>query len=53
MKPPKFFIAIIILLVLAFVLLIFRGNEDNWVCENGDWVKHGNPSSPMPEEPCE
>lgn len=53
MKPPKFFIAIIILLVLAFVLVIFRAKEDTWVCENGDWVKHGNPSASMPEEPCE
>jgi len=53
MKPPKFFIVIIILLVLAFVMVIFRANEDAWICKDGAWVKHGNPSAAMPEEPCQ
>jgi len=44
--------------VLALVFLIFilrfiaGGPEDNWICDNGVWVKHGQPSQPMPEKPC-
>lgn len=26
--------------------------EDTWICQNGIWVKHGNPSSPMPIGGC-
>jgi len=28
-------------------------NEDDWICENKKWVKHGFPSSEKPLEPCE
>lgn len=27
--------------------------EDNWVCQNGAWVKHGNPSFPAPTVECQ
>ncbi|MDD5041769.1 MAG: hypothetical protein PHX87_05190 [Candidatus Peribacteraceae bacterium] len=26
--------------------------EDAWLCVNGQWIKHGNPSAAMPELPC-
>lgn len=26
--------------------------EDSWLCVNGQWIKHGNPSAAMPEIPC-
>lgn len=49
----------IILLALIPVILLgglayvrFRTPEDSWVCQDGQWVKHGNPSSPMPSKPC-
>ena len=46
----------VILLVLAvaggLVFIRFLTPEDNWLCAGGEWVKHGNPSAPMPEEPC-
>jgi hypothetical protein len=35
------------------VLRSFGGGEDSWICEDGSWVKHGNPSSPMPLKSCE
>jgi hypothetical protein len=44
------FIAIIILFGIRF---IFGGPEDDWICVNGEWVKHGMPSAPMPTEICE
>jgi hypothetical protein len=34
------------------VFLSLRGSEDTWLCQNGTWVKHGNPSAPMPQEAC-
>ncbi|MCL5433186.1 MAG: hypothetical protein M1524_03700 [Patescibacteria group bacterium] len=47
------------LLVIAFGLslifvarLLFGGNEDTWICSNGEWVKHGNPKSSMPQTGC-
>jgi len=30
----------------------FSGSEDYWICENGTWVKHGNPSVEMPIGNC-
>lgn len=44
-------IIIIIVLCLSFFVL-FRINEDNWICKNGEWVKHGNPSSSEPTQKC-
>src|SRR4030043_37857 len=43
-------VAIVVVLGVRFFL---GGNEDNWICQNGAWIKHGNPSASMPEEPCD
>ncbi|OGZ33893.1 MAG: hypothetical protein A2Y98_03445 [Candidatus Portnoybacteria bacterium RBG_19FT_COMBO_36_7] len=48
----KILFAIGIVIAIAIVLLILRSPEDSWICENGQWVKHGNPSASMPTEPC-
>lgn len=45
-------IAILIIMLLVAAALLLRGNEDTWICENGQWLKHGNPSAPMPAQPC-
>lgn len=44
----------IILAVLIIVLGIrfFSGSEDVWICQNGEWVKHGNPSTLKPTKQC-
>ncbi|MFA6526658.1 MAG: DUF333 domain-containing protein [Candidatus Buchananbacteria bacterium] len=39
--------------VIAGGLMLLRGNEDTWICSNGAWVKHGNPSASMPTKPCD
>jgi hypothetical protein len=31
---------------------LLGGDEDTWICSDGQWVKHGNPSSPKPTVPC-
>ena len=46
-------IIFIALLVAAFVLgMRFATGEDNWICKDGKWVKHGNPSAAKPAIPC-
>lgn len=47
----KFLIILSVILALGVVaagLIFLRGNEDTWICVDGHWVKHGNPSSPKP-----
>jgi len=47
---------IISVAILVFVLFIigarFLSGEDTWICQNGQWVKHGVPEAPMPTTPC-
>lgn len=50
---------VIVVLILLFILggvltvrFLFGGDEDTWICSAGHWVKHGNPSSTMPQKPC-
>ncbi len=55
MKNQKTLIYIIIALaVLAIIFIGFRifTPEDTWLCQNGQWVKHGNPSAPQPIQSC-
>lgn len=52
------FIKIIILIFIAggvflFARFVVGGPEDDWICENGGWVRHGNPSMQMPDYNCE
>ncbi len=47
---------IIIFSILAAILIaacirIISG-EDDWICVNNEWIKHGNPSSSKPETGC-
>jgi hypothetical protein len=55
MYRKKFSIAVlifsVIMIISALGIRIFSG-EDDWICENGKWIKHGNPSSPMPVSGC-
>ncbi len=46
-------IAGIVILILLFVFGVrVLSGEDSWICENGQWVKHGNPNYPAPSIPC-
>lgn len=48
------FIILGFILVLGIVAVVGRlaSGEDNWICQNGQWVKHGNPAAPKPSTPC-
>ena len=40
-------------LVICIVFAVFLSeNRNEWACENGEWVKYGNPSIEKPEEKC-
>jgi len=46
-------VAIIVAAALAGLVIVrFLTPEDTWLCKDGTWVKHGNPSAPMPEKSC-
>lgn len=48
----KLLIIIVSIIFLLFGLVLLRGNEDSWLCQNNQWIKHGFPSYPKPESPC-
>ncbi len=47
-------IAIIAIFAVGLLMALVKGlsREDDWICVNGEWVKHGMPSAPMPTESC-
>ena len=55
MRKRIFKIAIVLFLIAAlwiFLRFVIGGPEDDWICVDGQWVKHGNPRAPMPTEGC-
>lgn len=51
-KILTIFLIVFIVLIIAIIGIRLFSGEDNWICQDGQWVKHGNPSAPMPTEPC-
>lgn len=49
---PYFLVALIFSALLVIGGLRFFSGEDNWICSNGAWVKHGQPDAAQPSEPC-
>ncbi len=45
------FIVLAAIVVAIFGIRFFSG-EDSWICSDGVWIRHGNPSSLMPDEAC-
>lgn len=53
MKKIINLIALVIILILAGVTIIRMSSpEDNWICQNGQWIKHGHPNLPKPTTGC-
>jgi hypothetical protein len=52
----KIFIGVILVGVIAIVAILsirfLSGPEDAWLCQNGKWSKHGQPSAPEPTTGC-
>jgi hypothetical protein len=45
-------VAIICIAFLAFLGVRFLSGEDNWICVDGQWVKHGFPAEKKPAREC-
>ncbi len=45
-------ILVIIIFTTLFLRFVIGGSEDDWICRDGEWVKHGVPSAPMPVVEC-
>lgn len=45
-------VAIILTAGITFAVLRFATPEDTWLCQNGEWIKHGKPNAPQPSTPC-
>lgn len=48
----KILIVLILVAAAVFTIRFLSGPEDTWLCQNGQWVKHGNPSAPQPTTGC-
>lgn len=40
------------IIIIIFLGIRFFSGEDNWICQNGEWVKHGNPEAEKPTTGC-
>lgn len=48
----KIFLVVISLFIVVAGIRFFSGPEDTWLCQNGEWVKHGQPGAPQPTTAC-
>ena len=45
-------LTVVLFLVLAVVSLRIFSGEDDWICKNGEWIKHGQPDFSAPTVEC-
>ena len=50
-KKNKVVVVLLLIVCIIFAIKSMSG-EDSWICKEGQWVKHGNPSSPAPINGC-
>jgi spore germination protein GerM len=51
-KTILIILAVVVVVGLAIFGIRLWSGEDNWICQNGEWIKHGNPRAPKPTEGC-
>lgn len=49
----KHFLIFFGVVILILFLFRFLSPEDSWVCQNGEWIKHGSPTVEQPTTKCE
>jgi len=55
MKKKRLRVLLLVLVVIIawlVVRFVIGGPEDDWICEKGEWVKHGSPDEPKPTGGC-
>jgi uncharacterized membrane protein len=50
-KMKLVYIGLVVLMAGVIGIRLASG-EDDWICSNGQWVKHGQPSTAQPTQPC-
>ncbi|MEK7218210.1 MAG: SdpI family protein [Patescibacteria group bacterium] len=51
----SYLLLILFCMATAFAVAVgvrLVSSEDDWICSDGQWVKHGNPRVPQPTTPC-
>ena len=51
-KTILIILSVLVVVAAAIFSVRFFSGEDNWICQEGEWVKHGNPSAAIPTEVC-
>jgi len=51
MKKSLVFL-LILLIAWLFIRFVLGGPEDDWICDEGQWVQHGNPRKLKPVGSC-
>jgi uncharacterized membrane protein len=51
-KVINTFLIIVLLAIMIIAGIRLFSGEDDWICQNGQWVKHGQPSFPAPTREC-
>lgn len=51
-KVLYYIVAVVLALFFTIAGLRLFSGEDDWLCANGQWIKHGNPSATMPTTEC-
>ncbi|MFH0906663.1 MAG: hypothetical protein ABIC36_01820 [bacterium] len=51
-KIIKYIVIGFAIIVLTMICLKGFSNEDDWICRDGEWIKHGYPNAPKPTESC-
>ncbi|MBU0466731.1 MAG: hypothetical protein KJ718_03300 [Nanoarchaeota archaeon] len=52
-KTLKIILIVVVVVLVLMVALKTLSNEDDWICVEGKWERHGWPSAEKPPEPCE
>lgn len=52
MTKKLLIVLLIILILVVAAVFRFSSPEDTWLCQNGVWVKHGNPDESQPTTAC-
>jgi uncharacterized membrane protein len=51
-KAMKWVYAGLAIIIVGLLLVKGISGEDDWICRNGEWIRHGNPSAAMPIGNC-
>lgn len=52
LNVKKVIVVAILLIIGTGLLLLLNGSQNTWICQNGNWVKNGKPTTSMPTKSC-